>query len=186
MNRWVPAEPLRWLGVAAILREQPLGSMIRLSPAHVEHPRDGGMTLAVGLPVGQRADYRLDVGGGQDLVVSEFTSAFEAHLEVRPVAGDFEAALRNAPGTSVVGMVSAGALLGLALGRSKESALAGAAVGCLAALAGVGVANAQSAPAVADAAARMLTAMKPISGTGTCPSFASLPDRLPVGRRNRR
>jgi hypothetical protein len=118
------------------------------------------MTLAVGVPVGQRADYRLDIGGGQDLVVSEFVYGFEAHLDVRPAPADFERALREAPGSSVVGMIAAGALVGLALGRSKESALAGATIGGLAALAGVGVANAQSAPEITDASARMLAAMK--------------------------
>ena len=88
----------------------------------VGHPRDGGMTLAVGVPVGQRADYRLDVGGGQDLVVGDFAHGFEAHLEVRPALAGFESALRDAPGGSVVGMIAAGALVGLALGRSKERA----------------------------------------------------------------
>ena len=29
MNRWVPAQPLRWVGVAALLRGQPLGSIHR-------------------------------------------------------------------------------------------------------------------------------------------------------------
>jgi hypothetical protein len=162
MNHWVPAQPLRWLGVAALLRKQPLGSIVRLPPAHVEHPRDGGMTLAICVPVGARADYRLDAGGGQDLVVSELAHGFEAHLELRSALADFERALRDAPGSSVVGMIAAGALVGLALGRSKESALAGATIAGLAALAGVGVANAESAPEVTDAATRMLAAMKPL------------------------
>lgn len=119
------------------------------------------MTLAVAFPVGQRADYQLDVGGGQYLVVSEFAHGFEAHLEVRPALLDFEKVLRDSPGSSVVGMVAAGALIGLALGRSKESALAGAAIGGFAALAGTGVANAQSAPEVTAAASQMLAAMMP-------------------------
>src|SRR5690606_41358679 len=129
MSRWVPAQPLRWVDVAALLRGQPPGSIVRLPPARVEHPRDAGMALAVGVPVGQRADYRLDVGGGHDLVVSEFADGFEACLEVRPALADFEKALRDAPGSSVAGMIAAGALVGLDLGRSEESALAGAAIG---------------------------------------------------------
>lgn len=162
MNR-LPARPLRWPGVAALLRKQLPGSIVRLPPARVEHPSDGGMALAVGLPVGQRADYRLDVGDGQDLVVVEFVDAFEAHLEVRPASLDIEGRFREAPGASVAGLIAAGALVGLALGRSKESALAGAAIGGLAGLAGVGVANARSAPDVTDAATRLLAAMKPKS-----------------------
>jgi len=78
-------------------------------------------------------------------------------------------------------MVEAGALVGLALGRSKESALAGATIGGLAALAGVGVANAQSAPEVTDAATRMLAAMKPLTPMASPalsqPSARALPGR---------
>jgi len=184
MNRWVPAQPLRWVGVAALLRGQPLGSIVRLPPARVEHPRDAGIVLAIGVPVGQRADYRLDVGGGHDLVVSEFAHGFEARLEVRPALADFEKALRDAPGSSVVGMIAAGALVGLALGRSKESALAGATIGGLAALAGVGVANAQSAPEVTDAATRMLAAMKPLT-PGPTPKVRAMPARAIQGRSRR-
>ncbi|MBK8217906.1 MAG: hypothetical protein IPK71_29620 [Myxococcales bacterium] len=182
MNRWVPAQPLRWVGVAALLRGQPLGSIVRLPPARVEHPRDAGMVLALAVPVGQRADYRLDVGGGQDLVVSEFAHGFEARIEVRPALADFERALRDAPGSSVVGMIAAGALVGLALGRSKESALAGATIGGLAALAGVGVANAQTAPEITEAATRMLAAIKPLT-PGTTPSMQAKPARAVSGRR---
>lgn len=161
MNHVVPAQPLRWVGVAALLRGHPLGSVVRLPPASVEHPRDAGMVLAIGMPLGQRADYRLDVGGRHDLVVSEFAHGFEAHLEVRPALAEFESVLRNAPGSSVVGMIAAGALVGLALGRSKASALAGATIGGLTALACVSVANAQSAPVVTEAAAGILAALKP-------------------------
>ena len=102
-------------------------------------------------------------------MVPEFVHGFEARLEVRPALADFERALREAPGSSVVGMIAAGALVGLALGRSKESALAGATIGGLAALAGVGVANAQSAPEVTDAATRMLAAMRPATTSALPP-----------------
>lgn len=182
MNRWVPAPPLRWVGVAAVLRRQPLGSIVRLPPARVEHPRAAGMALAIGVPVGQRADYRLDVGGGHDLVVSEFAHGFEARLEVRPALAHFDRALRDSPGSSVVGMIAAGALVGLALGRSKDSALAGATIGGLAALVGVGVANAQTAPAVTEAATQMLAAIKPLT-PGATPSMRTKPARALPGRR---
>ncbi len=115
------------------------------------------MTVSLGIQVGQRTDYRLDIGNEQDLVVAEFSHAFEAHLEPRPALSAFESALGEAPDSSVVGLAAAGALLGLAIGRSKESALVGAAIGGLLGLAGVGVANANGAPQLADAATRMLT-----------------------------
>lgn len=179
---------LRWTGVAAILRAQPDGLIVRLPPARVEHPRDGGMTLAMGMPVGQRATYRLDVGAGQDLVVTEFAHGFEARLDRRPTVADFETVLRDAPGTSVLGLIAAGALVGLALGRSKDSALVGATIGGIAALAGVGVANAQTAPRVTEAAAKLFSAMQPavpaVSGakksarrTASVPRARALPTR---------
>lgn len=161
MNSRAPTQPLGWLGVAAVLRQHPLGSIVRLPPARVEHPRDAGMALAIGVPIGQRADYRLDVGGGHDLVVSEFAHGFEARLEVHLALPEFERALKETPGSSVVGMIAAGALVGLALGKTKESAFAGAAIGGLAALAGVGVANAQTAPEITKAATQMFAAMTP-------------------------
>lgn len=164
-------EPVRWLAVAGMLRAHPLGCFIRFSPAQVEHPRDAGMKPSLGLPLGQRADYRLDVGNGQVLVVSEFSAAFEARLEARPDFADLERMLRDAPGSTVMGMVAAGALLGLALGRSKDSALAGATIGGLAALAGVGVANAQSAPEVSAAALKLLGSVR----SSTPPPTASPP-----------
>lgn len=129
--------PLRWKVVAMALRAHPPGSIVCLRPARVEHPRDGGMTLAVGLPVGQRVDYQMDIGSGQMLRVAEFADHYEARLMPRATADEFERLLRDTPGSSVVGMIAAGALLGLILGRSKESALTGAAIGGFAAIAGV-------------------------------------------------
>lgn len=185
MNSRAPTQPQGWLGVAAVLKQHPLGSIVRLPPARVEHPRDAGMSLAVGLPIGQRADYRLDVGGGHDLVVSEFAHGFEARLEIHLALAEFERALKETPGSSVVGMIAAGALVGLALGKTKESALAGAAIGGLAALAGVGVANAQTAPEITKAATQMFAAMTPPHARAlpTLPRSSSRPPRQASSKR---
>ena len=154
--------PVRWADVAAFLRGHEVGAFVRLPAWGVEHPRDAGMLPAITLPVGQRGEYRLDVGDGHDLVVSDFIQCYDAHLECRPALADFERLLRDAPGTSVVGLIAVGALVGLALGRSKESALAGAAIGGIAALAGVAVANADGKPAISDVASKLLSTMTPI------------------------
>jgi hypothetical protein len=69
--------------------------------------------------------------------------------------------VRDSPGTSIVGLIAAGALLRLALGRSKNGALVGATIGGIAALAGVGVANARTAPQVTEAATKILAATGP-------------------------
>lgn len=73
-----------------------------------------------------------------------------------------EGMLKEAPGTSVVGMVAAGALLGLVLGRNRESALTGAAIGGLAGLLGVGVANAASSPTTTRATVELLKILQKI------------------------
>jgi hypothetical protein len=103
--------------------------------------------------VGQRADYRLDLGDGIRLAVQDFATHYLARLERLPSAGPLERALQETPGTSVVGMIALGALAGLAVSRSRDGAMAGAAIGGLAALAGVSVANASSSPATSEAAA---------------------------------
>lgn len=74
----------------------------------------------------------------------------------------------------MVGIIAAGALAGLALGRSKESALAGEKIGGLASLSGVGVTNARSAPEVTDAATRMLAAMRPATMSALAPQTREL------------
>jgi hypothetical protein len=139
------------------------------------------MLPSVSVPLGQRAEYRLDVGGGQDLVVSDFVQSYDAHLERRPAFADFERALREAPGTSVVGLIAAGALVGLALGRSKESALAGATIGGLAALAGVGGATAETSSPVSNSAAKLLAAVNPLA-----PPVRAASASVPLSRSRRR
>ena len=121
------------------------------------------MLPSLAVPIGQRVEYRLHLGEGHDLVVADFVSSFEARLESRATFADFERALREVPGTSVAGLIAAGALLGLAIGRSKESALAGATIGGLAALAAVSVANAETAPKVSNSAANLLALTWPVN-----------------------
>jgi len=69
------------------------------------------MTTVFAAPVGQRADYELEVGGGHDLVVSEFGHGFEVGLDARRALTDFAEALRVAPAISVVGMIVSGSLI---------------------------------------------------------------------------
>lgn len=156
MNRQV-----RWSEVAAHLANQPAGSVLRLPRARVDHPRDGGLSLALAARWGQRADYRRDLGDGRDLVVAELAEHYEASLALRPQFADFERVLAETPGSAVAGLVAAGALLGLALGRSNESAVVGALIGGAAALAGVGIANSDK-PELAEAAARILASIRPV------------------------
>src|SRR5689334_8356311 len=129
---------LTWSQVASFLAAQPTGSQVQLHIAQIEHPRDAGMHLSIGYPLGQRSEYRVDLLGGARLAVSDFGHCYLARIEQPTTATSLETSLRETPGASVVGMTALGALLGLLLGQSKDAALAGAAIGGIAGLAGVG------------------------------------------------
>lgn len=154
------AYPLTWAGVLAWIKQHTPGNAFKMLPHQIQHPKDAGMTVAVDVPLGQRATYRMMLSANTDLVVRDFTTHYEAFLELRPTPSGIEKALTDSPGTSVVGMVAAGALLGLMFGRSKNAALTGAAIGGLAGLAGVGVANARTSPQTSKVALDLLKIME--------------------------
>lgn len=151
--------PTTWNEVLGWLKDNKTDKFKAL-PYQIQHPKDAGMTVALDVPVGQRTTYRMMLAANMDLVVRDFGTHYEAFLELRPTPAGIEKALTEAPGTSVAGMVAAGALLGLLFGRSKNSALTGAAIGGLAGLAGVAVANANSKPQVSKVALDLLKTMQ--------------------------
>lgn len=155
--------PSTWNDLLGWFKENQSGKLTIL-PHEVQHPRDAGMTMALDIPAGQRTTYKMMLATNVDLVVRDFATYYEAFLELRPTptSGAIEKALTESPGTSVAGMIAAGALLGLLFGRSKNSALAGAAIGGLAGLASVGVANAKNSPETAKMAVDLLKVMKEI------------------------
>lgn len=150
--------PYSWREVAEALKTQALGTKFQVKPSLVRHPLDDGMRHGMGFPTGQRADYKMEIDDNHRLVVLDFGTHYLVHLEQVVTRPMFESALQETPGTTVAGMVAVGALIGLALGRSKEGAIAGAAIGGLAALAGVAVANAESSPETAKMAASLTNA----------------------------
>lgn len=145
-----------WNDIAQQLATEPDGTTMIVYPYQVEPPKDAGMLPSLGVPAGQRSDYRLDFEGGVRLVVSDFGQHYHAMLQRPAAIAALEAVLRDSPGSTVAGMTALGALVGLALGRSAEAALAGAAIGGMAGLGGVAVANADTAPEVADVSATLL------------------------------
>lgn len=140
------AYPPTWASLLPWLSQNTPGIVFKMLPHQIQHPKDAGMIVAVDVPLGQRSTYRMLITADRDLVVRDFTTYYEAFVELRPTASGIEKALTDSPGTSVAGMVAAGALLGLMFGRSTNAALTGAALGGLAGLAGVGVANARTSP----------------------------------------
>jgi hypothetical protein len=123
-----------WNAIAAALASRGPGARVRIEKFRVEHPRDGGLAPSLGLPVGQRADWRLPSPGCGPLHVREYDGHYVAHLgRANPNCDPIGHLASDAP--QVMSGVAFGALLGLLLGRSKEATLAGAALGGLMGLA---------------------------------------------------
>lgn len=151
--------PTTWQEVLGWFKENQTDKFKAL-PYQIQHPKDAGMTVALDVPVGQRTTYRMMLATNMDLVVRDFVTHYEAFLELRPTPAGIEKVLTESPGTSVAGMVAAGALLGLLFGRSKNSALVGATIGGFAGLAGVAVANAKTSPNTSKVAVDLLKTMQ--------------------------
>lgn len=158
---------LSWFQVASFLQAQEPGTHMFVRASQVEHPRDAGMMPSLSMPLGQRASYQLDMTASQRLTVLDFAKHYLARLDPVESGTGWEAALRKAPGSTVMGTAALGALIGLACGRSQGAAFAGAALGGLVALAGVAVANAEGAPKTTDAATAILEAWPGSTGKAT-------------------
>ena len=118
-----------WLDVVTVLNSYPWRTPLRLNKGILPHPEAAGMTLSVGLPEGQRADYRLVLQSGVGLHVKDLGAHYEAHLdEVHPEQDFFEHLRQDAPNVYVGGAVAMGAAVGGLLGKTWQSALAGAVV----------------------------------------------------------
>jgi hypothetical protein len=127
-----------WRDLLRWIQQQPAGTILRLEKWRVEHPLDGGLRPGLGLPMGQRADFRLRLSDCSGLHVRDFGTHYEAHVDqVDPSCGPLEHLVRDAPNMSIAGAGALGALLGSVLGKSKEATLAGGFLGALIAFAAV-------------------------------------------------
>ena len=121
-----------WSGILAVLDENPPGSVVRVPRHWLPHPLDEGATRSIGLPVGQRADYRWRLPDCSGLHAHDFGTHYEAHVDhVDPACDLVEHARQDAPELYVSGAACAGLLLGLVLGGNRSAALAGAGLGAL-------------------------------------------------------
>ena len=119
---------LTWNQIAISLRGSAPGAIMRVEKHQVPHPRDAGMTMSLGLPLGQTTDFRMPFPNCGGLHVRDFGTHYEAHLDQRnPHCDPVGHAVVDTP--AVAGAVALGALAGIALGRSKESLFVGAAIG---------------------------------------------------------
>jgi hypothetical protein len=93
------------------------------------------MTASIGLPIGQVANYRKTLRDNTPFRVNDFGTHYEAHLEAVHCTLDLARYVPGeGPAAHVSGAVALGALLGSAVGKSKNAVLAGAAIGGLAAI----------------------------------------------------
>jgi hypothetical protein len=158
----LPLTIVRWNEIIEYLWNQPAGSVLRIPAIKTEHPRAGGLSLTLGLPVGQRANYGTWFTDGSVLAVTDFGTHYDVtmHRAVAPPPPTprVEPFLQHSPGASVLGLTALGALVGLAFGRSEEGALTGALIGGTAGLAAVAVGNAGVAPETSKQAADLIAA----------------------------
>ncbi|CAM4282358.1 Glycine zipper domain-containing protein [Corallococcus exiguus] len=165
---------LTWHAVAKLLSSQPPGSKVRLRRSLTQHPKDGGLVPTLGLPVGQRADYRLDYGGEQVLYVQDFGTHLEARLDPRrpPVTRAAIGASSEAPDTdAMLGGAAVGGLIGLLFGRSSSSVVTGLVLGAVAGLAANAAESSPGTMAAIPKGAGGLPSAKVGLARGT-PSFA--------------
>ena len=140
-----------WMAILEELRSSDHGTVLHVPTAKVEHPLDAGMKQSVGLWKGQRVDYRWSQNDCTCLHVHDLVDHFEVHLdEVDPDCDLLMHLLRDAPGASIAGGTAIGALLGGLLGKSKDGALAGAAIGALASTLLVGLSDREGEPDKVD------------------------------------
>lgn len=124
-----------WPEVAQLLEAQPAGAVLRVKKHQVEHPSAGGLLPSIGLPVGQRSDFRAQYWPHVALHVRDFGGHYEACLDrAHPTQSLVEQLGKDARGSHVAALAALGALAGTLLGKKPEAVLAGAAVGGLLAL----------------------------------------------------
>jgi hypothetical protein len=163
--------PVTWHEIALRLSSRMCGPVLRIESVRVQHPRDGGLVPMMSLPFGQNAAWGARLPSGATLSVLDFGDYYDVTLH-EPAARP-PVVTGPSPAATVAGFAALGALFGLALGQSKESALAGAAIGGAAALAGVAVDQASASPATS------LAALEALKVVGTALQAAKSAQPLP-------
>ena len=108
-------------------------SMVSIQKGHYPHPRDAGARTTVSWPVGQLADYALDLGGGlAPLLIREFADRYEVFVAGLQLTSQLIRYVEEHPQRAAcVGGVLLGAAIGTAITGKREGAMLGAGVGML-------------------------------------------------------
>ncbi|HEY3357707.1 MAG TPA: hypothetical protein VGQ83_30925 [Polyangia bacterium] len=120
----------RWSEILAMLEAEPYATTLRV-PRHLcEHPLDGGLRQSIGMPQGQRRDYRLKLPDRRCLHVRDFGVYYEAHVdEVDPGHSPIMHLVKDVPTAYLTSTAALGGILGLLLGRSRRAMVAGLVAG---------------------------------------------------------
>ena len=124
-------QPGTWAAVRRLLEGLATKSEVLVPRAALPHPRSEGAVLSVGLPRGQRADWRFPAGPDcSGLHVHELADGWAAHLDlVHPACGLVPHLQADAPGVLILAGAGAGASVGLVAGRPLVGLVLGLLVG---------------------------------------------------------
>jgi hypothetical protein len=119
-----------WSEVLATLEAQAPGTVYRLPKWPLPLPADEGAYPTIGMPEGQRSDYRFRLPAGRGLHVRVFEDRYEAHLDdgaFDPV--QLPLSHGEGPDAHLAASGGIGALLGLVVGGKREAMLVGGLLG---------------------------------------------------------
>jgi len=121
-----------WGEVKALLDSLPEGNALRIPKQQLSHPTDEGARESIGMPEGQKGDYRFRLQDCRCLHVRVFDDYYEAHIDkVDPECSLMEHLRQDAPGSYTLSTGGIGALIGLIVGKNKEAMLLGGLIGLL-------------------------------------------------------
>ena len=109
---------------------------LRIPLRQLPHPADEGARESIGMPEGQKGDYRFKLPDCRCLHVKVFDDHYEAHVDqVDPSHNWLEHLRADLPGGYVAASggtgAAIGAIVGLVVGKKKEAMLVGGLVGAL-------------------------------------------------------
>jgi hypothetical protein len=119
-----------WSEVLATLERHAPGTVYRLPKWPLPLPADDGAYPTIGMPEGQKSDYRFRLQDGRGLHVRVFEDRYEAHLdEGARLTTELELPPKDVPDGHLTTAGGIGALLGLIVGGKREAMLVGGLLG---------------------------------------------------------
>ena len=123
-----------WNEIFSVLEGQDKGAVLRVPKWQLAHPTDEGARESIGMPEGQKGDYRFKLQDSRCLHVKVFDDHYEAHIDrVDPAHNWLEHLREDLPRGYVAASggtgTAIGAIVGLIVGKKKEAMLVGGLIG---------------------------------------------------------